>query len=119
MAGIVIVIVNYFHDLAVAMLACSVLAVYLLGKWTGNHPDQIKFLVLALRRFSNLAYISLTYIIIGGAFRAYFFKEYEWSPAIEAGLVAALVVKHVILGTLTVIGLVVLIRYSRKYANNK
>lgn len=119
MTDIAIVIINYFHDLAVAMLACSVLSIYLLGRWTASYPDSRKLLAHSFRRFSAVAYLSLTYIIIGGAIRAYNFKEYEWNPALAKGLIMALVIKHVILGILTLVGLIVVIRYTRKYGKDR
>lgn len=115
MASIAIMILNYFHDLAVGVLAAAVFMIYLLGRYLDKHPERDAVISHIIRRFSRLSYGALAYIIIGGAARAWFFMDFEWNPAVGKGQVAALVVKHIILVVLTVVGLVVQVRYTRKY----
>jgi putative copper export protein len=115
MAGIVVMIINYFHDLAVGVLAAAVLIIYLLGKYMDEHPARDEILAKVIRRFSYLSYGALAYILIGGAARAYFFMDFEWNPAVGRGQVTALIIKHIALVILTVIGITMQIRYSKKY----
>jgi len=115
MLNITIMILNYFHDLAVGVLAASVFLIYLLGKYLDNHPDRDAVISDIIRRFSRLSYGSLAYIILGGAVRAWFFMDFEWNPAVGKGQVAALMVKHIILVALTLFGLIVQVRYTKRY----
>ncbi len=104
--AIVILLSNYFHDLAVALLLCSLLIGRLYeaglrrsGSWTAAIGASLR----AVAR--RVAWGSLTWIIIGGIIRTLTYREYEWSEAAGRGQVAALAVKHVVLVALTVIGL--------------
>lgn len=106
---------NYFHDLAVAVLAVNVAVVYFLGKYLDEHPHRDELLSNLFGKLSRVTYGALVWIVIGGAIRAYYFKEFELHPAIENGFVAALIVKHIILFSLTAVGLVVHRNYVRKY----
>jgi hypothetical protein len=96
---------SYFHDLSVAFLwASSLMAHLLLRHWTGKPPAR---LVRTLRR---VAWGSLVWVIVGGAVRAWYFQEYEWSPRAGTAQIPALAVKHVLLFALTAWGLVGVVR---------
>jgi hypothetical protein len=106
--ALVVMMNNYFHDLAVAFLfATSVMAHGTLRFWPGKPPpDMVRF----IRR---VACGALVWVLIGGAVRAWFYKEYEWLPKAGTAQVPALVVKHVVLVALTVWGLVGVVRLGR------
>jgi hypothetical protein len=99
---------NYFHDLAVAFLfATSVMARGTLRFWPGKpSPDMVRF----LRR---VAWGALTWVLLGGGVRAWYYKEYEWLSKAGTAQVPALVVKHVLLVALTVWGLAGVIGLGR------
>ena len=100
---------NYFHDLAVAFLfAGSVMAHLTLRYWPGAPPPAV---VRLLRR---VAWGSLAWVLVGGAIRAWFYKEYEWLPKAGTAQVPALVVKHIFLVLLTVVGLTGVVRLDRQ-----
>ena len=106
---------NYFHDLAVAILVVSVFAIWFVGRHFDEHPQRGEIVRTFFTRMSRITYAALAYVVAAGAVRAYFFMEFEWNPAVGRGQVASLVVKHVLLVTLTVFGLVVQGRYRRRY----
>lgn len=108
-------IANYFHDLAVAILFTNVLAVWYVGRHFDRHPSHDEVVVTLFRKLSRVTWVTLGYVLAAGAVRAYFFLDYEWNPAVGRGQVAALVVKHVVLISLTVLGLLVQTRYRRRY----
>lgn len=110
---------NYFHDLAVAILAVSVLATYYIGRFLDDNPVRDLILPGLFNRLRLVTYAALAYILVGGAVRAYFFMDFEWNPAVGRGQVAALVIKHIILVTLTAVGIIVHIRYQKKYGLRK
>ena len=102
---------NYFHDLAVGFLfASSVMAHAALRRW----PEAPAAFVALLRR---VAWGSLAWVIVGGAVRAWFYREYEWLPRAGTAQVPALMVKHVLMFGLTVWGLIGVVRLGRSQAN--
>lgn len=115
MLYILLMISNYFHDLAVALLASNILVVYFLGRFLDNNSDRVEIVSDVFRKLSRLTYGALIYIIIGGAVRGWFFNEFEWNPAVGNGQIAALVVKHVALFSITLFGIIVHTKYLRKY----
>ena len=103
--ALVVMLNNYFHDLAVAFLfASSLMAHLVLRHWPGA-PDPA--LARTLRR---VAWVSLAWVMLGGAVRAWFYEEYEWLPKAGTAQVPALAVKHVLLFALTIWGLVGVVR---------
>jgi len=115
MIGVLLMISNYFHDLAVALLASSIAVVVILGRYLQHHESRVELLGHIITRLSRITYGALAFVLIGGIIRAYFFMDYEWNPAVGKGQVAALIVKHIILVSLTIAGIVVHVRYVRKY----
>ena len=106
--ALVVMMNNYFHDLAVAFLfASSMMAHLVVRHWPGRPPLG---LVSTLRR---VAWGSLLWVLAGGAVRAWFYKDYEWLPMAGTAQVPALVAKHILLVTVTVWGLVGVIRLRR------
>ena len=99
---------NYFHDLAVAFLFASTLLGHLcLREWPEGPPARL------LQTLNRVAIGSLVWVIIGGAIRGWFFKEYEWVERAGAIQVPALGIKHVLLFALTGWGLWGLIKLNR------
>ena len=99
---------NYFHDLAVAFLFASCLMAHAaLRRW----PEAPGPFVALL---SRVAWGSLAWVIAGGAVRAWFYQEYEWLPKAGTAQVPALAVKHVVLFALTVWGLVGVVRLNAR-----
>ena len=119
MLGIIIMISNYFHDLAVAILAASVLATYYIGRFLDDGSFREKIIPRLFGHLKIVTYWALAYVLAGGAVRAFFFMDYEWNPAVGKGQVAALIIKHVILVTLTIFGIIIHLRYQRKYGINR
>lgn len=115
MFNALIMILNYFHDLAVAILASNILVVYFLGRMLEKDRNKAGILKGIFRRLSYITYGALAYVVVGGTIRAYFFMEIEWSPAVGKGLIAALVVKHVILVAVATFGIIAHMKYQRKY----
>jgi len=113
--SIFIMISNYFHDLAVALLAAIIMVIYFIGKYLDKHSIKEEIISNLFRKLSVVSYVVLGYILFGGALRAFFFMEYEWNPAVGKGQITALVIKHIILFLITAYGIVIHIKYVRKY----
>jgi hypothetical protein len=117
MTGIAIMILNYFHDLAVAMLAANILVIYFLGRYLDRTGIRDQAMTEVFSRLARITYGALAFVIVAGAVRAWFFMDYEWNPAVGQGQVAALIVKHVALVTVTIFGIAAHLRYVRKYGS--
>lgn len=106
--AILVMLNNYFHDLAVAFLwASSLLAHVVVRLWPGRPSRRVA------RLLERVAWGSLAWVILGGAVRAWFYREYEWLPKAGTAQIPALAVKHVLLVGLTVWGLVGVLRLRR------
>ena len=106
--AVLVMLNNYFHDLAVAFLfASSLMAHLVVREWPGTPPPR---LVRTLRR---VAWTSLLWVLLGGVVRVIFYKEYEWLPKAGTAQVPALMLKHVVLITVTVWGLIGVVKLNR------
>lgn len=90
----------YFHDLAVAFLWASSLMAHLVIKHVPGKPPRP-----LVRALDKVAWGSLAWVMIGGAVRAWFYREYEWLPKAGSAQVPVLVAKHVVLLALTLWGI--------------
>ena len=107
--AILVMLNNYFHDLAVAfMWASSLMAHLVLRYWPGKPSQELAKIL------TRIAWGSLAWVLIGGAIRAYFYMDYEWLPKAGTAQIPALAVKHVLLLGLTVWGLVGVVKLRRK-----
>ena len=116
MGMIALMLSNYFHDLSVALLVTNILAVYYIGRMLDEKPALRDEIVGKLfGRLSVITKWAFVYVVVAGGVRAWFFMDFEWNPAVGRGQTAALVVKHIILFSLTVAGILVHRRYTRRY----
>lgn len=105
--GIVLMMNNYLHDVATALLIATAAAIFALLKVAAKieEPPAILFFLNAYRRMVKLFHWSLIWIIIGGIPRVLFYTRFEWANAAGKGQVPALVVKHVIMTVLILAGI--------------
>ena len=102
---------NYFHDLAVAFFfASSLMAHFVVRHWPGRPSSRLGLLL------ERVAWGSLAWVLLGGVVRVIFYKEYEWLPKAGTAQVPALMVKHVVMVGLTVWGVVGVLRLKRALA---
>ncbi len=98
-AGVALMMNNYFHDVATALLGASGFALWvMLRRWeqAGGGPDGGRYFLAIHRSMTRLARFSLAWIVLGGIPRTIFYREFEWANAAGRAQVAALVVKHVL-----------------------
>jgi len=102
MTGILIMLNNFFHDFAVAMLFCGLIVINLATRKSIGMPKEAqRRLYLSMSRLLKACW---AFIIVGGAVRTWAYREYEWMPAAGRGQVAALIVKHVLLVSVVLFG---------------
>ena len=107
--AILVMLNNYLQDLATAVFAVSALAAWFLLRSPAARraPEALKDVINGLVK---VGVIALIWTLAGGAVRALAFRRYEWMEAAGRSQIPALVVKHVILVSLVIAGLVVLHR---------
>jgi len=106
-AGIALMMNNYFHDVATALLASSAFALWILLRRYeagGRGPDAARYFLEIQRSMAKLARFSLAWIVLGGVPRTIWYADFEWANAAGRGQVAALIVKHVVAAGLVVLG---------------
>jgi hypothetical protein len=100
-AGVLVMLNNYFHDLSVALLTCALAAVAAVWRSASLRGPEGRAAAEAVDRAAlRVARASLAGVVGFGAVRAWAFMDYEWLPAGGRGIVPALVVKHVVLASL-------------------
>ncbi len=107
---------NYFHDLAVAVLFSGVLVSWLIWRGLqkeGTGADAAFFKNRVWRGLSWLIWGSLAWILVGGVIRAVAYLDYEWLPAAGRSQIPALVIKHVLLVSIVGWGLYLYRKISR------
>ncbi len=106
--GVVVMLMNYFHDLASGLFFGSVVAYFLARRVidAGAGANAARLTLDLYQRFRPVILVSLALVILGGFPRAYFYDEYEWLPAAGRSQVPALIAKHVVLVGITVLSLV-------------
>ena len=112
---IFVMVANYFHDLATAVLAANIVVVWAFAKYVASTGMSSDAVPAVFGKLSKVTYAALAWVLIGGALRAYWFMDFEWNPAVGKGQVSALVVKHILLVTLTAFGIIMHLKYQRKY----
>ncbi|MFC1943493.1 hypothetical protein ACFLWO_02805 [Chloroflexota bacterium] len=108
---------NYFHDLAVALLFCTVFVSWLLWRGLqreGTGSDSAFFKNYVWRGLSMLIWGSLAWVLVGGIIRAIAYHDYEWLPAAGRSQIPALIIKHILLASMVAAGLYLHLKVSRR-----
>jgi len=105
---------NYFHDLATALFAVCGVAAFVLHRRVGTEAKLAEVLLPVVRAIVRVGYGAFCWIMAAGVVRAVTYKQYEWSEAAGRNQIAVLGVKHAVLGTATLLGLVMIIRLHRR-----
>jgi hypothetical protein len=108
-AGIALMMNNYFHDVATALLAASAFALWvLLRRYEAGPrgPDAARYFLEIQRAMAKLARFALAWIVLGGIPRTIWYVDFEWNHFAGKGQVPALIVKHVVALVFVVFGVV-------------
>lgn len=113
---VVIILNNYFHDVATAMLLSSAIIMWLLGrKAEADGPDAARWFAGAYRTLTRVAQFSILWIVIGGIPRTIWFQQVEWNLADPSNeyLFAALMIKHAVMWIAVIVGALVWARMRK------
>lgn len=104
--AVFILMSNYFHDVATAMIvACSFALWVILEKFGQEHDDQKQeFLRRLYQGLRRLVIFSWAWVISAGVLRIATFNSFELVNAVEKHHEAALMVKYAIAGTMMICG---------------
>ncbi|MCF7823143.1 MAG: hypothetical protein K9N35_03135 [Candidatus Marinimicrobia bacterium] len=113
--SIFIMLNNFFHDFAVALLFVSLFGLSYLYKSSKKDlsRDGMTLYIGIYNYFRKAIWIAWIWIIIGGVIRTMAYEQYEWLPAAGRGQIVALIVKHILLVSLVIWGLVIQTRLRR------
>ncbi|MDR3686224.1 MAG: hypothetical protein P4L93_04620 [Coriobacteriia bacterium] len=93
-----IIMNNYFHDVATATLLSSAVILWVLGRQAERGgPEDRRALANAMPTLTRFAIGALIWIILGGIPRVIFFNTFEFIPAKDNGIIIDLAIKHVFL----------------------
>ena len=114
--GVAIMMNNYFHDVATALLVASAWCIYALVRTQAEISEHLGtlFFLKAYRRMVTFFRFALYWIIIGGIPRTIFYTSFEWANAADKLQVPALMVKHVLMVVLVVWGIIAWRRLKQK-----
>ncbi len=116
MMGIFVMLNNFFHDFSVRLLFASLILVDFLYRRTKGVLDESKIIFFKdmYSRISKVVIACWTFIIIGGIIRTLAYEKYEWMEAAGKGQIAALIVKHILLVSFVVWGVIIQRRLKRE-----
>ncbi len=115
--GVFIMMNNYFHDVATALLAASGVVIWVIVKRydsAAKTQETTEYFLRIYKSSTKLAKISLAWILIGGIPRTIFYKEFEWANAAGKSQVPALIVKHILVFIFVATGAYVWIKINRR-----
>ena len=116
-SGVLIMMNNYFHDVATALLAASGFVVWTIVKRydaSSKTGETTEYFLKIYRNTTKFAKFSLVWIVIGGIPRTIFYKEFEWANAAGKGQITALIVKHILAFAFVGLGAYLWVKINRK-----
>jgi len=112
--AIIIIINNYLHDVATAVLIATAAVLWAAERAVVKDGVEKWMLEAVYPRLKIVAWAALVWIVVGGIPRTIFFTQFEWDPAVTKGIVPALIVKHVLMTLGVVIGGIWWLRIGRR-----
>lgn len=96
--GVIIMMNNYFHDVATGLVVASAVAIYYILKGYEDSAGfaTAEYFVRVYALMVKVAKYSLWWVIIAGFPRTYFYKRFEWANDVAGLQVWAIIVKHVV-----------------------
>ena len=109
--GVLIVLNNWLHDFAVAILFVAFAFIYIFQK----KYFPLKTARLVYSKIKPLIIASWVIIIAGGVVRTIAYSKFEWAEAAGKGQVVALVIKHIILVLIVIAGIYFQLRLKKLF----
>lgn len=98
MTAVLIIINNYLHDVATAVLLGTAVIMWALGRQVERGgPADAAVVARLYPTLTKFAWGAVAWIVVGGVPRTIFFTRYEWDPAVVKGILPALILKHTLM----------------------
>jgi len=116
--GVFILMNNYFHDVATALLLATSVAVWIVSSKFREGADRAvtRYFLDVYAALTKLAKFALYWILIAGVPRVYFYMDMEWTHAAGKGQIPAIIVKHILMFVIVGTGAHLWIRLKRRVA---
>lgn len=116
--GVAIMMNNYFHDMATGLLVGSGFALHAIIQIQRvmNTPEATLFFLKTNQKMVKLFKFALWWVVLGGVPRTIFYTSFEWANAADKLQIPALAVKHVMMFTAVVWGVIAWRRMQKKVA---
>lgn len=101
---VLLVMNNYFHDVATAVLLASAIIMWVLERRARAEESALIALRDAYPVLTTFARGAIAWIVLGGVPRTIFFAQLEWDPARTRFMLPALGVKHMLMVVAVVAG---------------
>jgi len=114
--NILLMTINYSHDIATALLAVSGIAMLMLWKSYPATADAAteRYFISAYRGITRVAKDSLYWILLAGVPRIVFYMDYEWSDLAGDHQIIAVIIKHILMFLLVGTGVYSWMKLSRR-----
>ena len=114
--GVFILMNNYFHDVATALLLATSVVVWILSNRYGDNQDPAvrDYFLRVYEAVTKLAKFALYWVLLAGVPRIYFYMDLEWSHAVGKGQIPAIIVKHILMVIIVGTGAHMWLRLSRR-----
>lgn len=116
MIGILVMMNNYFHDLAAGVVfVCGVTMLVIVNKAEESSSREAREVFLAA--YPNLVHIiggAVIFMLFAGVIRTFTYKEFEWANAVGNAQVPAIIVKHIFLGGIFFYGIAQWVKAHKK-----
>ena len=105
--GVAVMMNNYFHDVATALLVSSAFVLHAIVRTRAemNTPVATVYFLKMYKQMVKFFRFSLWWIIIGGVPRTIFYVSFEWNHFADKQQVPALMVKHVVMAAAVICGI--------------
>lgn len=104
--AVFILMSNYFHDVATAMLAACSFSLWVALTKYGMQEDRMnkEFFARLYKALRKVVIFSWVWIVAAGAIRMVTFRSFEWINAVEKHHEAALMVKYAVASVMIIAG---------------
>lgn len=116
LAGAIISMNNYFHDVATGLVIASVLTAWFLMERAPENPSRQRaaFILDAYGVLGAIAKYSLCWVLLAGVPRTIYFKRLEWAAVAGELQVPAIIIKHIVVLAFVIAGIYYWRRFRRK-----
>lgn len=107
---------NYFHDVATAMLLACGIVLGVMLKHLGEERDEavMRYAAALFRGVTVLFRFSGLWIIASGMLRIATFRSFEWHNTVQKHFEAGLLVKYGIAAAMMIVGAFLWVKLSRR-----